>query len=87
MRNNDMAIIRSPVQCYKLNIMALFAFIAFSFCIFINFILALSLASKKELRSTFNMILFTLAVVNLIGSGLGFPIVIISNLECGYTFF
>ncbi len=72
----------SPVPCYKLIIKGVVYTILFIACVIFNAILLGIFFRNKKLQNSFNLLVITLTVMNLVGSLLEFPFVIPSNFYC-----
>lgn len=72
----------SPVECYKLNILAVYCMILFALSLIFNSLLLWIFFRHKELRSNLNMLIIALTALNLFASCIEFPFVITSNLKC-----
>ena len=72
----------SMVECWKLNLIALYCFILLILSIIFNTVLLRTFYRYKELRSTLNVFVITLTALNLIGSLSELPIVTITNWYC-----
>ena len=70
------------VECYKLRIIGVFSIFLFILSLFFNMLLLIVFFSSKKLRTTNNIPILVLTFLNLIGSILEYPFVIISNLKC-----
>jgi hypothetical protein len=70
------------VDCYKLRIIGVFSIFLFILSIIFNSLLLAVFFSSKKFRSSNNIPLLALTFLNLIGSILEYPFVIISNLKC-----
>jgi hypothetical protein len=74
----------SPVECYKLTIIGIFLTITFVSSVAINGFLLWLFYWNKGLRTPINHFIVIITVLNFVGAFLEFPLVIISNFECGY---
>lgn len=74
----------SPIDCFKLKFLSAYAVLAMILSIFLNFPLVWILFPKKEINTPFNRLQFYLSLINLMGSLIEFPIVIITNYQCRY---
>lgn len=72
----------SPVECYKLNMIAVYCIVLFILSVLFNFSLVLIFARYKEMRTNLNMFVFTLTILNLIGTISELSLVIPSNMYC-----
>ena len=78
--------IDSPVECYKLKVVAGVFIIAFVSSVYLNSSIIWIFLKTKKLNVSINFFLFSLIVYNLIGTILEFPIVIMNNFNCRYEF-
>lgn len=76
----------SPVECFKLKIIAVYCLIIFLLSLITNSILIWILVFYKELRNSMNTFMLALSICNLIGSLIELPMVIISNFNCKFGF-
>jgi hypothetical protein len=74
----------SPIECYKLNIIAVYCMILLVLSLIFNTMLIIIFARHKKLRTPLNMFILTLTILNLFGSIIEFSFVIPSNLACRY---
>ena len=72
----------SPVECWKLNILAVYCVILFTSSIIINGSLMLVFIKTKELRTPVNLYLIVFTILSLIASFSEGPFVIASNFSC-----
>lgn len=70
------------IECYKLNLVAIYCLIIFILSLILNSILLVIFYMYKEFRNTLNNFMITLITINLIGSILEFPLIILSNFYC-----
>lgn len=80
--NSDSYSAKSPIECYKLNIVSVLCSILLLLSIIFNSLFIWVFCSYKEIRTTINMFLMSLTVLNLVGSILELPFVIASNYYC-----
>ncbi len=73
-------------MCYQLQVIGILCIFLFIACIVFNSFLLWVFFKNKELQSSFNMFIVGLSTLNLIGSILEFPFIIISNLSCRWIF-
>ena len=78
--------INSPIECYKLNIIAVYCCILFITSILVNSKLLYVFYTTKNLRTSLNRFVIVLTGLDLIGSLIELPFVIISNFSCGWIF-
>ncbi|RNA19352.1 melanopsin [Brachionus plicatilis] len=78
--------VKSPVECYKLRIIAVYCLIIFFLSLTANSVLLWILIYFKELRNSMNAFMLALSVCNLIGSLIELPMVVISNFNCKWVF-
>ena len=71
-----------PLLCYKLQALGFLCILLFIACIVFNTFLLWVFFKNKKLQSSFNMFIVALSILNLIGSILEFPFIIISNFSC-----
>ena len=76
----------SPVECYKLHIIGVYCSILLLLSLIYNSSLILVFMKHRELRTTLNMFVLTMTILNLIGSILEFSFVIPSNFACRWVF-
>ena len=76
----------SPIECYKLNIIAVYCIILFLTCIIYNLLLLLIFYKHKKLRTNLNIFIIALTILNLFGAVSQFIFVIPSNLYCRSEF-
>lgn len=79
--------IESPVECYKLRILASYSIVVFIASVVFNGFLLHLFYINKELRSTLNMLIITLTIFNFIGSIIEFPFIIVANFNCRFLKF
>jgi hypothetical protein len=72
----------SPVECWKLNVIALIYVLLLVLGVLFNSALLLLFMGRKELIQSLNVYIFVITVLNLIGCISQFGVVIIANLEC-----
>lgn len=72
----------SPVECYKLNIIACYCIILLVLSVTFNSTLLLIFYRYKKLRTSLNMFIMSITFLNLIGSLSEFSFVIPSNFFC-----
>lgn len=72
----------SPALCYKLQALGVISILMFIACIVFNTFLLWVFLKNKELQSSFNMFIVALSILNLVGSFLEFPFIIVSNFYC-----
>ena len=77
----------SPVECYKLRILAMYLTVLFILSVSFNSILLFVFWRNKQFHSPHNVFMITLTVFNLLGSLIEFPFVIFSNIYCRFVFF
>lgn len=73
---------KSPTECYKLRILGIICIILFLSSLAFNTLLLKTFYKNKNLRTSFNAIIIALTILNLIGTILELPFIIISNLSC-----
>ena len=76
---------QSPIECYKLKIVAGLLVPLFLLGVAFNSILILVFIRNRSLITPLNLFIIALVVLNLVGCLFEFPIVIISNFNCRYT--
>lgn len=76
----------SPIECYKLNIIACYCIILLVLSVTFNSLLLLIFFRHKKLRNSLNMLIITITFLNLIGSLSEFSFVIPSNFQCRWIF-
>jgi len=76
----------SPIECYKLNMIAVYCIILFLACIGYNLLLLLIFYKHKKLRTKLNIFIIALTILNLFGALTQFIFVIPSNLYCRWIF-
>ena len=74
--------LKSPVECYKLYIIAIYCLILLILSVVFNTLLLIIFIRHRKLRTPLNMYILTNTVLNLVGSLLEFVFVIPSNLAC-----
>ena len=72
----------SPVECWKLNIIAYIYVIMLALSVIFNSSLLMVFARSKELIQSLNVYIFVITVLNLFGSITQFSVVIPANLHC-----
>ncbi|CAF1045600.1 unnamed protein product [Brachionus calyciflorus] len=72
----------SPIDCYKLKIVALICVVLMLLSVTFNSILLSILFTRKEFCSPLNIIMIILSLFSLIGSLTELPIVIATNYAC-----
>nr|QVK45896.1 G protein-coupled receptor [Proales similis] len=72
----------SPVDCWKLNLVAVYCVVLFALSVTFNSLLLWIFFRYKELRSPVNTFIIAITILNLVGSMSEFPFVITSNLYC-----
>ncbi len=72
--------------CFQLQVIGIICIVLFIACVLFNSFLLWVFFKNKELQSSFNMFIVGLSILNLIGSILEFPFIIISNLSCRWIF-
>ena len=77
----------SPIECYKLNLIAVYCIILLILSVFFNALLLLIFARYRELRISLNMFIIALTVLNLIGTITELSLVIPSNIKCRFVIF
>lgn len=78
--------ITSPIECYKLKIIALYCLILLILSLIFNSLLILVFMRYRKLLTTLNMFILTLTILNLIASIIEFSFVIPSNYSCKWIF-
>ena len=78
----DVYSLESPTECYKLQILGIFCAILFVACTTFNSLLLNVFIKNKSLRTSFNVLIIALTILNLIGALFQLPFIIISNLKC-----
>lgn len=76
----------SPVECYKLNIIAYIYVIMLVLSLLFNSGLLIVFARYKDLIQSLNVYIFVITALNLFGSVTQFPVVIAANLHCHWMF-
>lgn len=76
----------SPIACGKLNIIAFYCIILLIVSLIFNTSLLVVFAKYKKLRSTLNMFIMAITVLNLVGSISELSFVIPTNLKCKWLF-
>ena len=76
----------SPVECYKLKYISYYCIVLLVLSLVFNISLLVLLAMYKKLRTTLNMLVTIIVVLNLIGSLCELPVVIASNFSCKYVY-
>ena len=79
---NDPYDVNSPVECYKLRIIAFYCIFIFLLSLIANSILLWILIYFKELRNSLNSFMLALTSCNIVGTVIELPMVIISNFSC-----
>jgi hypothetical protein len=74
--------LESPTECYKLRILGLFCVLLFLASTLVNSMLLHVFIKNKNLRTSFNILIIALNILNLTGTILQLPFIIISNLSC-----
>jgi hypothetical protein len=72
----------SPVECWKLNIIAYIYVLLLVFGLLFNSALLLLFIGSKELIQSLNVYIFVITLLNLFGCISQFGVIIIANLEC-----
>jgi hypothetical protein len=72
----------SPIPCYILNIIAVYAVCLFVSSLFFNGLLLTVFVKHKDLRTTLNLLIMTLTILNLVGTASECPFIIVSNFNC-----
>ena len=80
--NHDEFNSESPTECYKLKGIAIYLIILFISSMSINGLLAVVFIWFKSLRNPLNAFIFTLNILNLVGTVTELPLVITSNFSC-----
>lgn len=73
---------KSPVECHKLQLLGVFCICVAVGGVFFNSLLLYVTLRHKDMRSSLNALMIALSVVNLFGSLVEMPFIIISNLKC-----
>jgi hypothetical protein len=71
-----------PVECNKLTIIGVFCILLFFSSIFFNFSLLWIFFKNRELRTSVNIFIITLTIINILGTLLETPWIVFSNLFC-----
>ena len=82
MNNNDRYDQVALLECYKLKYISLYSTILFFTSLFFNSTLLYIIFKHKYLRTSLNMFIVSISILNLIGTLVEFPIVTISNFHC-----
>ena len=80
--NDDEKKYISPIECYKLNIIAVYCIALFFASVITNCIQLKYFYANKKLRLPYDIFTITLSIINLIGTILELPFVILSNFYC-----
>lgn len=73
----------SPVECYILRLIDVLVVLVFMLCLGFNSMLLLAFCRKKSpTKTALDIYMASLTFLNLIGSILEFPFIIISNFYC-----
>lgn len=75
--------IESPVNCIVLKIVAIYFTIILLLSLIFNMLVILVYIRNKHLITPFNSIILSIVVLNLIGSIIELPIMILTNFSCG----
>lgn len=75
---------QSPVDCFKLNVIALYCMIILVISIKFNSLLLTVFMKYKSLRTNINMFIIVLTLLNLVVSILEFSFIIPANLKCRF---
>ena len=75
----------SPIDCWKLNIIATVAVLMMFVSVYTNSILLFVFYCHPDLRTTINVFVIVTTAVNLIGSFSEFFYIIVSNYSCRYV--
>lgn len=76
---------KSPIDCYKLNMVAVYCICVLILSVIFNTALLLMFAKYKTLRTNLNLFIITLTLFNLFGSVIQFFFVIPSNFYCRFV--
>lgn len=76
----------SPVECYKLNFLSIYYSLIMILSITLNISVILGLNSPKKLENSFDVSVYSLSILNLLGSMSELPVVILTNYNCRYKF-
>lgn len=83
--NDNLYNLQSPIECYKLNIIAIYCCFLFTICLVVNSRLLIVFYQSRELRtSSLNRFVILLTALDLLGSVLELPFVIVSNFSCRF---
>ena len=74
--------VSSPVECFKLNLIAIYCIVIFVLSLVFNSLLIIVFYIYKDLTSPLNPFIITLTIFNLAGTLIEFPFVIASNFYC-----
>ena len=77
---------QSPISCYKLNMLSAYCFLILILSLIFNTMLLRVFHLYKRLRTSINVIIIVLTYLNLIGSIIEMPFVILSNYYCRLVF-
>jgi hypothetical protein len=74
-------------KCFKLNLIALFCAFLFLISLYFNTTLLYTLLKHKDMKSNLNLFIICLSFINLIGTLVELPVVVINNFYCRYFTF
>ena len=74
----------SPVECWKLNVIAYIYVIMLILSLIFNSSLLMMFSKNKELIQNLNFFILVITILNLFGSIIQFPVSILANLQCRY---
>lgn len=78
--------IQSPIECWKLNIAAMFIVCMLFLSVSANSTLLFTFYKYKDLRTPLNVFVMAMTTINLFGSISEFTYIIVSNFSCRWVF-
>ena len=72
----------SPTECYKLRIVGVLTTLLFIFSTIFNGILLYAFIKHKQLRTSLNIYIIGITVLNLVSTIIELPFIMVSNLYC-----
>ena len=80
---SDIFYVESSVNCFALKMVAHFLVIILFLSVLFNSTIILVYIRYKQLITPFNVLILAIIILNLIGSILELPLVILTNFSCG----